>query len=93
MESLKNFTDYSKNSSEGITDTLPNQQVSVNDYQKIIMANKEEIKNLRLRINEYENSKAVLSDDITARISKLPYHKKIMLHAILKNIMDMVESV
>jgi hypothetical protein len=62
-------------------------------YQKQYLASREEIKQLQYKLNDYENSKLVLSEDVTLRASRLPYHKKVMLNSVFKNILDMVESI
>ena len=61
-------------------------------YQSMIQAQKEEIKNLKIKINQYEESKILFSDDITSRIGKLSYTKKMLLSSILKNVLDIVDQ-
>jgi len=71
----------------------PNYVETIKKYEQIIKNNREEINSLRLKINEYENTSMVFSEEVYSRIGRLPYHKKMILSGIVKNILDMVEAI
>jgi hypothetical protein len=87
-------TEYAPAKEEPVQDATDKSPADVMlKYQQQYLASREEIRQLQYKINDYENSKLVLSEDVTVRAGRLPYHKKVMLNSIFKNILDMVESI